>query len=113
MVYLTNYPSPESAIYKMSREDLFELYVTHLKSINPEFDRSWVTDYFHYKVDGAQPVIGINYSQSIPDFRTPIKGLYLANTTQIYPEDRGTNYSVRLGKEVVELLIHDHESVGE
>ena len=113
MVYLTNYPSADSAIYKMSREDIFELYVTHLKAINPKFDRSWVKDYFHYKVDGAQPVIGTNYSQSIPHFRTPIKGLYLANTTQIYPEDRGTNYSVRLGKEVVELLINDYGSVRE
>ena len=23
----------------------------------------------------------------------------LANTTQVYPEDRGTNYAVRLGRE--------------
>ena len=40
----------------------------------------------------------MNYTQRIPELRTPIKGLYLANTTQIYPEDRGTNYSVRLVK---------------
>jgi len=26
--------------------------------------------------------------------------VFVANTTQIYPEDRGTNYSVRLGLEV-------------
>jgi hypothetical protein len=26
--------------------------------------------------------------------------VFLANTTRIYPEDRGTNYSVRLGLEV-------------
>jgi len=32
-----------------------------------------------------------------------VKGLYLANTTQIYPQDRGMNYSVRLGKVVSEL----------
>jgi hypothetical protein len=28
----------------------------------------------------------------------------IANTTQIYPEDRGTNYSVRLGHDVANLI---------
>ena len=29
----------------------------------------------------------------------------LANTTQIYPEDRGTNYSVRLGREAAAAML--------
>ena len=48
-----------------------------------------------------------NYSERLPDHRTPIKNLYLANTTQIYPEDRGTNYSVRMGKRVANLILED------
>jgi hypothetical protein len=32
-----------------------------------------------------------------------VPGLYLANTTQIYPEDRGLNYSVRLGDQIVSI----------
>ena len=55
----------------------------------------------------AQPIIGTNYSQQIPDHRTPIKDLYLANTTQVYPEDRGTNYSVRMGKRVAAMIMED------
>ena len=31
--------------------------------------------------------------------KTPRRGLVLANTTQIFPEDRGTNYAVREGDE--------------
>ena len=46
----------------------------------------------------------VNYSQRIPDHRTPLRGLYLANTTQIYPEDRGTSYSVRIGRRVARWL---------
>ena len=57
----------------------------------------------------AQPIVGVNYSQSIPSHRTPVKGLYLANTTQVYPEDRGTNYSVRMGKIVAQMLRQDLE----
>jgi hypothetical protein len=31
--------------------------------------------------------------------------LMLANTTQVYPDDRGTNYAVREAEEVVRLLL--------
>ena len=37
--------------------------------------------------------------------QTGAAGLVLANTTQIYPEDRGTNYAVRLGEQAVEALL--------
>jgi protoporphyrinogen oxidase len=107
LVYLTNYPSRSNRLYQMSGEDLLEEFVPHLRRVNPSFDPSWILEYHHHKVDAAQPIIGVNYSSRIPDIRTPIEGLYLANTTQIYPEDRGTNYSVRLGKEAAEAVMKD------
>ena len=66
-----------------------------------------MTEYHHHKVDAAQPIVTQGYSERIPDHRTPIPGLYLANTTQIYPEDRGTNYSVRMGRQVAALMDED------
>ena len=107
IVYLTNYTPRESDLYQKSGSELLEDFIPHLQKINPDFDRSWIQEYYHHKVDGAQPIIGVNYSQEIPDHRTPFKHLYLANTTQIYPEDRGTNYSVRMGRQVAQLLLGD------
>ena len=37
--------------------------------------------------------------------QTGVPNLILANTTQIYPEDRGTNYAVRLGGDAADALI--------
>ena len=37
----------------------------------------------------------------------PAAGLVLANTTQVYPEDRGTNYAVRLGDQAARELLRD------
>ena len=108
IVYLTNYLSRDSQLYQMTAEQLLEEFVPRLKKINPDFDPSWILEYHHHKVDGAQPIIGLNYSQQIPDHRTPIRHLYLANTTQIYPDDRGTNYSVRMGRQVSRLVVEDH-----
>ena len=107
IVYLTNYPDRESELYQKSAEEFVEEFTPHLRRLNPDFDPSWILEYHHHKVDGAQPIIGTNYSQRIPDHRTPIKNLYLANTTQIYPEDRGTNYSVRMGRQVARMVLED------
>lgn len=108
VVYLTNYPATDEPIYQMTPDELLEEYLPHLSRVNPNFNRPWIVDYHHHKVDAAQPIIGVNYGQQIPDLRTPIPALYLANTTQIYPEDRGTNYSVKLGREVARLVMKDH-----
>ena len=107
ILYISNYPDRESDLYRLSAEEMLELFVPHLKKINPDFDTSWVLEYHHHRVDGAQPIIGINYSHRIPDHRTPFDKLYLANTTQIFPEDRGTNYSIRMGRQVARMVLED------
>ncbi len=107
VVYISNYPSRENPLYRKSAEELLDEFTPHLKNINPDFDRSWVLEYHHHRVDGAQPVIGVGYSERIPSHQTPFRNLYLANTTQIYPEDRGTNYSVRMGRRVARMVVED------
>ena len=109
IVYISNYPDRNSPLYSAEPDELLELFTPHLRKLNPDFDRSWVQAYHHHRVDGAQPIIGRNYSQRIPSHRTPVKGLYLANTTQIFPEDRGTNYSIRMGRQVARMMMEDVE----
>ncbi len=107
IVYLTNYPDRESELYRKEPAELLEEFVPYLQRLNPDFKRDWILEYHHHRVDGAQPIIGVNYSERIPDHRTPFRSLYLANTTQIYPEDRGTNYSVRMGRQVARMVLED------
>ena len=56
----------------------------------------------------AQPVVTVGYRARIAPLRTPVPGLVLANTTQVYPEDRGTNYAVRLGEEAAAAVLEGH-----
>ena len=107
IVYLSNYLTTDHPLYKMGHEQLLEEYLPHLPKINPDFDPSWIETSYHHRVDAAQPIIGTNYSARVPDHRTPFKGVYLANTTQIYPEDRGINYSARMGRRVARMVIED------
>ena len=107
IVYLGNYLAREDPLYHMGQEELFRLYLERLKELNPQFEPSWIREYHYHREEAAQPVVTRGYSARIPDHRTPFPGLYLANTTQIYPEDRGTNYSVRLGRQVARMVVHD------
>ena len=91
----------------MPDDELIDAYVPFLQRINPEFDRSWIERSWVFRERSAQPIIPLHYGQRIPDHRTGLPGLYLANTTQIYPEDRGTNYSVRLGNQIAALVADD------
>ncbi len=112
ILYVSNYLAPSSPYFQMSRDELFNAYVPHLQKINPQFSPDWVEEFWHFKEAAAQPIMPLNYSKLIPDYRTPIRNLYLANTTQIYPEDRGTNYSVRLGQEIAKMVNQDVKTGG-
>ena len=107
IVYLPNYVSREDRLYGLDHEALLDEYLPHLSKINPDFDRSWIKESYHHKVPAAQPIIGTRYSERLPEHRTPIQGVYLANTTQVYPEDRGTNYSVRMGRQLAAMIMED------
>lgn len=109
LLYLTNYVDRKEPLFNMAPDEVLDLYLPHLSKFNSEFDRSWVTDMHYNHVSSAQPIIGTNYSKRIPARHTPVQRLYLSNTTQIYPEDRGTNYSVRLGREMADLIAGDEQ----
>ena len=109
ILYMTNYLDREDPVYHLSQDELLDLYLPHLNKFNPHFQRSWIKAVHYNALSAAQPIIGTNYSKVIPDHRTPIKRLYLANTTQVYPEDRGTNYSIKMGRKLVETILGDEK----
>ena len=105
ILYISNYLYKESKLYAMSNEELLRSYIPHLKKINPEFDESWVLEAYTFRDEYAQPVIKCGYSGLKPEFETPVKGLYTAGMSNIYPEDRGMNYAVRDGKKVAAIVM--------
>ena len=98
-LYVANYLDPADELLELDPDGLIDRYTDGLRRINPEFDRSWIVDRWLFREPAAQPVVTVGYHERIPPLDTGVPGLVLANTTQIYPEDRGTNYSVRLGDE--------------
>ena len=105
LVYIGNYLETTHKLFNLPKEELLGVYEKHLKKINPKFNKSWVINCYLFRSTFAQPVFPLNYSKQIPDIKTSIDGLYLANMQQIYPWDRGTTFAVELGVKVANLVI--------
>ena len=112
VVYFSNYCPPGDRTVEETAEQTLDRYLPFIRRINPDFDPSWVRERWLFKDRAGQPVVDYRYHERIPPHRTPIPGLYLANTTQVYPEDRGQNYAIRLGERVARLLVVDAERSG-
>jgi protoporphyrinogen oxidase len=103
-LYIANYVERGDPLLRLSPEELLDRYEPGLRRVNPGFERGWVRSLWSFREPAAQPVVTVGYGDRIPSLDTGVRGLVLANTTQIYPEDRGTNYSVRLGGEAAQAL---------
>lgn len=112
ILYVSNYLAQDHDYFKLSDEQLWELYLPALQRINPQFRPEHVRDRWVFRAPFAQPIITCNYGDDKPDHRTPIAGLYLETMTQIYPEDRGQNYSIRMGEDVARMAVEDYEKRG-
>jgi hypothetical protein len=104
-LYVSNYVDPSDPLVACSTDELLRAYLPSLMRVSPGFTEGDVLRAWSFKEAAAQPVPRIHNRSRIIPFASSREGFFIANTTQIYPEDRGTNYSVRLGKQVAEAII--------
>ncbi|MGH2946199.1 MAG: NAD(P)/FAD-dependent oxidoreductase [Solirubrobacteraceae bacterium] len=104
-LYVANYLPRGHELLDLDADALLERYAPGLRRVNPAFDPAWVRRSWRHHEPAAQPIVTVGYRERIPPLRTAERGLVLANTTQVYPEDRGTNYAVRLGEQAAEVVL--------
>jgi protoporphyrinogen oxidase len=103
-LYVANYLDRSDPLLALSPEQLLDRYEPGLRKVNPGFSRDWIKQMWVFREPSAQPLVTLGYRDRIPPLQTGVPGLLLANTTQIYPEDRGTNHATRLAYRAVEQL---------
>jgi protoporphyrinogen oxidase len=104
IIYAGDYLELGHEYFTMSDEELLERFIPAFQKFNPEFKRDWVKKIWVFKTNYAQPVPLLNHSKNIPEIQTPIKGLYFASMSQVYPWDRGTNFAVEIGRKAARLM---------
>jgi protoporphyrinogen oxidase len=105
IIYAGDYLELGHEYFSMSDEELLDRFIPAFQKFNPEFKREWVKKVWVYKTNYAQPVPLLNHSKNIPEIQTPIKGLYFASMSQVYPWDRGTNFAVEIGRKAARMML--------
>ena len=102
--YIGAYLPPDGKVYSLPDEALAGRWFGYLKKMFPEFTPDHVGERHVFRFKAAQHIVDTRYAEKIPDYQTPLPGVYLANFAQIFPEDRGTNFAVREGLKIAGLI---------
>lgn len=98
IVYAPFYMPKTHPKWNTSNAELIEEVLAYLPRINPEFRRDWVLATYCHRYEFAQTICPTGFLDMLPSMKTPIEGLFMADTGYYYPEDRSINESVAVAK---------------
>jgi protoporphyrinogen oxidase len=104
LIYLGNYRPMDDPLFKKSKEDLIKECIPALKKIAPNFEADWIKESWAFSAPYAQPIVTTEYRKHIPSLNPPLPNLWIANMFQIYPHDRGQNYSLELADTLINKI---------
>ena len=102
--YLGAYLAPDGKVFSLPDEELAKLWFGCLKKMFPAFDAARLGERHVFRFRAAQHIVDTGYEEKIPDYKTPLPGVFLSNFSQIFPEDRGTIFAVREGEKIAALV---------
>lgn len=107
IVYVPFYLPGEHPKYRDPDEVFFGKVKKYLMTINPEITDSDFLDIRASRYRYAQPICEPGYLEKLPPMALPLRGLYVADTSYYYPEDRGISESIRFAKEMKMMILKD------
>lgn len=105
VLYLGNYLPQDHRLFRLSDVETLAELLPALHRLNPRFDQRWLREAAVNRAPFAQPVVTPGYRERQPPFETPWPNVWLANMGQVYPHDRGQNYSLLLGEAVAARVL--------
>lgn len=98
VVYVPFYMPGEHPKYAEPDEAFLDRVRRYLKKINPTLTDADFIDMRASRYRYAQPVCGPGHLDRLPPVALPVKGLWVADTSYYYPEDRGISESIAFGR---------------
>lgn len=105
IVYVPFYMPGEHPKFAEPDEAFLEKVRKYFKKINPNLKDEDFLDIRASRYRFAQPIGVAGYLESIPSAKLPINGLWVADTSYYYPEDRGISESIDFGRKMAQDAI--------
>lgn len=105
IVYVPFYMPGEHSKFAEPDQAFLDKVRRYLKKINPGLCDEDFIDLRASRYRYAQPICEPGYLDKLPPVALPVKGLWLADTSYYYPEDRGISESIDFGKAMAKLAV--------
>jgi len=107
IAYLGWYLKKEDKLFKMTKNELINFIMPYLKILNSEF---LILNSHIFHASFAQPIFNKDFIKNKPNFITSVKNFFIANLDMTYPYDRGTNYAVKLGRQIAKIILTKYKT---
>jgi len=105
VVYVGNYTPVDDARYTADPTVLLDGYLPYLQRLDPDLRRDDIVAWHISRAPYAQPIVTAGYRNTLPAHETSLPGVLLATMSQVYPQDRGQNYAIAMGRRVAKMLV--------
>ena len=105
IVYVPFYMPGEHPKFADADEVFIQKVKRYLQKINPARVDSDFLDVRVSRYRYAQPICDPGYLEKLPPVALPVKGLWVADTSYYYPEDRGISESIGFGREMAKSAL--------
>ncbi|PIJ49277.1 hypothetical protein BL250_12815 [Erwinia sp. OLTSP20] len=108
VVYVPFYVPGEHPLYAQPDEVFLTKVRNYLKKINPTLTDDDFIEMRASRYRYAQPICDPGYLDKLPPVALPVQGLWVADTSYYYPEDRGISESIGFGRQMAKMATTDN-----
>jgi protoporphyrinogen oxidase len=102
ILYAPFYMPKSHAKWSHSNEQLIDEVIGYLSKLNPSFRQDLVIARHCHRYEFAQTICPPGFYDMLPSMTTPVAGLFMADTSYYYPEDRSINESIAVARTLAE-----------
>ena len=104
IVYAPYYMPQSHPKYARPIQAFVDETLGYMSLMRPDFDRADVIDATASRYEYAQTVCTPGFFDALPPMQSALAGLFLADTSHYYPEDRSISESLRVGEQLAAAL---------
>src|ERR1700722_827990 len=105
IVYIPFYMPGEHLKFQEPDQNFLDKVQRYLRIINPELQSEDFVDIRVSRYRYAQPICFPGHLERLPPVKLPVRGLWAADTSYYYPEDRGISESVAFGRNLAKQAV--------
>ncbi|OGL41221.1 MAG: hypothetical protein A3C43_03745 [Candidatus Schekmanbacteria bacterium RIFCSPHIGHO2_02_FULL_38_11] len=107
IIYLPQYLPSTDERFSWDDKKIISQYTEYLHTIRSDFKEKDIKSAYVFRDKYAQPICEVGFSKVMPDIKTPVKGLYMTDSSQLHPDDRTISNSIDLGRKATKLIFDD------